>query len=64
MSQTTYQGIDYGMGRSNIDNETGIRYGVISQNSVNPDEFEDVWQNARDLSYESAVKECKEEIGS
>lgn len=27
-------GIDYGMGRSNINHETGIRYGVISQNSV------------------------------
>lgn len=27
-------GIDYGMGQSNINRETGIRYGVISQNSV------------------------------
>lgn len=27
-------GIDYGMGRTNIDRETGIRYGVISQNVV------------------------------
>lgn len=27
-------GIDYGMGRTNIDRETGIRYGVISQGSV------------------------------
>ena len=26
--------IDYGMGKTNIDTETGIRYGVISQNSV------------------------------
>ncbi len=26
--------IDYGMGRTNIDMETGIRYGVISQNEV------------------------------
>lgn len=36
-------GIDYGLGQSNIDKETGIRYGVISLNSVNPywlDEFE------------------------
>jgi hypothetical protein len=29
-----YTGIDYGLGRSNIDSENGIRYGVISQNSV------------------------------
>jgi len=27
-------GIDYGMGKTNIDSETGIRYGVISQHSV------------------------------
>ena len=26
--------IDYGMGQTNIDKETGIRYGVISQNEV------------------------------
>jgi DNA-directed RNA polymerase subunit RPC12/RpoP len=36
-------GIDYGMGISNVNRETGIRYGVISQNSINldcTDEFE------------------------
>ncbi len=27
-------GIDYGLGRTNINMETGIRYGIISQNSV------------------------------
>lgn len=27
-------GIDYGMGRSNVDHATGIRYGVISQHAV------------------------------
>lgn len=27
-------GIDYGMGQTNIDKETGIRYGVIHQNEV------------------------------
>lgn len=30
----SYAGIDYGLGQSNTDLETGIRYGVISQNSV------------------------------
>ena len=29
-----YTGIDYGLGQSNVDLENGIRYGVISQNSV------------------------------
>jgi len=36
-------GIDYGLGRNNIDLETGIRYGVISLNNVSSewlDEFE------------------------
>ena len=27
-------GIDYGMGQSNVDHATGIRYGVIAQNNV------------------------------
>jgi hypothetical protein len=29
-----YKGIDYGMGQTNIDTSTGIRYGVISQHEV------------------------------
>jgi len=32
--ETTYQGIDYGMGQANIDHKTGIRYGVISIHEV------------------------------
>jgi len=31
---TTYAGIDYGLGKTNIDRETGIRYGVIPFNVV------------------------------
>lgn len=30
----SYPGIDYGLGKTNIDTQTGIRYGVISQHSV------------------------------
>lgn len=37
---TTYPGIDYGLGKSNINTKTGIRYGVISQHSV-PYEYQD-----------------------
>ena len=29
-----YAGIDYGVGKTNVDVKTGIRFGVISQNSV------------------------------
>jgi len=31
---TSYRGIDYGRGQTNIDPKTGIRYGVIPQNDV------------------------------
>lgn len=34
MSTQQNIGIDYGLGTTNIDLETGIRYGVISQNEV------------------------------
>lgn len=31
---TEYIGLDYGLGRTNVDRATGIRFGVISQHSV------------------------------
>lgn len=43
MKMSTYAGIDYGLGATNRDPQTGIRYGVIAQNSINLDilsEFE------------------------
>ena len=40
-----YAGIDYGLGQSNIDKETEIRYGVISQQSVMPECLDDVEYN-------------------
>jgi hypothetical protein len=35
-------GIDYGLGQTNIDKATGIRYGVISHHSVSPDSWNEV----------------------
>ena len=35
-------GIDYGNGKTNTDPQTGIRYGVISQNSVMSDALDDL----------------------
>lgn len=32
--KSDYKGIDYGLGQSNVDKDTGIRYGVISQHEV------------------------------
>ena len=40
--KTNYKGIDYGSGQSNINRETGIRYGVISQNSIDPEAISDM----------------------
>ena len=46
MSKTDYVGIDYGVGRSNVDKETGIRYGVIRQHSVG-----DAWSDQAEPDY-------------
>ena len=43
---TSYRGIDYGMGKTNIDKENGIRYGVIHINRLHEfawEEFEGIY---------------------
>jgi len=37
----SYIGIDYGAGRTNIDSESGIRFGVISQHTVGQSWYDD-----------------------
>lgn len=61
-----YAGIDYsGPGSTvNRDPETGIRYGVISQHSIQPDVMSDIWSEARDLSYEAAKEELLDTLMS
>lgn len=61
---SNYPGIDYsGPGSTaNRDVATGIRYGVISQNSIQPDVMSDIWSEARDLSYEAAQEEAQTAI--
>lgn len=44
--QTEYAGIDYGLGRSNIDHTNGIRYGVISQHAVGQ-----AWYDSSEAQY-------------
>ena len=41
-----YDGIDYGLGLSNVDKDTGIRYGVISANTVGQ-----AWYDAAEPEY-------------
>src|ERR1700758_5334367 len=61
---TTYPGIDYGHGKANVDPATGIRYGVIAQQSIDPEAFDDIWMQTRDLTYEAAVAEAKQRIAA
>lgn len=60
--KTTYAGLDYARGTAtNRDAVTGIRYGVISQYSVNPDAIEDIYSHGEDLSYKEAHAEAMRE---
>lgn len=46
-------GIDYGMGRTNIDRETGIRFGVVNQNEMGDGFFDSV-----ENEYAQACPKC------
>jgi len=50
-------GIDYGMGLANIDRETGIRFGLISQHSIMPEALAEL-----EPIYVRACPKCGEEI--
>ena len=64
--QTNYAGIDYsGPGATcNRDADLGIRYGVISQHSLDPDSMSDIWDNSEDLSHKAAVEELKQRFNA
>ena len=57
-------GIDYGLGQANVDQENGIRYGVISTNSLNCDSLQDIYDQGTNNSYESWRQEAIEAIQS
>ena len=44
MSYSSYAGIDYGLGKSNVDLETRIRYGMIRQHSLDSDALQEVYE--------------------
>lgn len=50
MTRTNYAGIDYGLGCTNIDLETGIRYGIISCHSL-AEWFEDELEPVYETTY-------------
>ena len=55
-------GIDYGRGMSNIDKETGIRYGVISIRTPMPEALQDIYDAALDANYDAAQAALREYI--
>lgn len=57
MKTQTYPGLDYSGGRSNVDSFTGIHYGVISCNSVNPDALDSIMQDGEDVAYTESLAE-------
>ena len=58
MDKTNYAGIDYGLQQSNIDRKTGIRYGVISQNTVG-----EAWYNDAEPDYgKPTCPKCGNEV--
>lgn len=53
-----YVGIDYGMGQTNIDQDTGIRYGVIHANSIGT-----AWYEQSEPQYgEPCCPDCGNEL--
>ena len=66
ISMTSYAGIDYsGPGSTvNRDSETGIRYGMISQNSLNQDAAAEVYYNGSDLGFEENKENLKKAISA
>ena len=51
------RGIDYGNGQTNIDKETGIRFGVLPVNSLNWDALDEILQRGKDVGFEQFKQE-------
>ena len=55
-------GIDYGMGQTNIDTDTGIRYGVIHFRDLASHAWETIYSEGTDLDYADAIKSLKDDL--
>jgi len=64
MKTTEYAGIDYGLGKSNVDTETGIRFGVIGQSAegLNLDATQDIYQQGENLSFKGYQDEVRKSL--
>ena len=59
-----YSGIDYGLGQTNIDKDTGIRYGVIHNNKLASHARGDITSNGEDLDYTETIQDLTDQISS
>ena len=57
-------GIDYGMGLTNIDQATGIRFGVIPQNDLMPEAVSDIEDGGDDIDFEEHKRSLKASLES
>lgn len=65
MKETDYAGIDYsGDGTTNRDPETGISYGMISQNSLSGDALSDIYSCGDDIGFENMRKQAQDELAA
>jgi len=56
--------IDYGMGQSNCDQATGIRYGVIPLSDLASHAFNEIQSNGIDEGYEDFMSAMKDDLSS
>lgn len=54
--------IDYGHKMTNIDNETGIRYGVIHNNRLASHAWDEITSKGTDLDYQGAIEELTQDL--
>ena len=57
-----YSGIDYGLGQTNIDKDTGIRYGVIHSNRLASHAWDTITSSGEDLDYTETIQDLTDQI--
>jgi hypothetical protein len=59
---TLLSGIDYGHKMTNIDSETGIRYGVINSNRLASHAWDEITASGTDLDYRDAIEGLTQDL--
>ncbi len=59
-----HAGIDYGLGRTNLNKETGIRFGVIHSNQIDAEAASDFYSKGDDLDFEKHKRDLKESLAA